>query len=134
MNIHRLAAGTAGLVLFAALAACGKDPQAATPVEARPALTVEIVSPRRESWPGMVEASGPIAPWQEASIGTELSGVRLEEVLVNVGDTVAQGQVLARFNEDSLRADLAQLEAQVTEAQAALDKARADAEAADRME
>ena len=29
-------------------------------------------------------ASGEIAPWQEASIGTELTGIRLDEVLVKI--------------------------------------------------
>lgn len=117
-----------------ALHACGgaADPQAE--VAAKPALTVEVVTARTESWPGLVAASGAIAPWQEASIGSELGGVRLEEVRVNVGDTVERGQLLARFSEDSLQADLAQLNAVVAEAEAALAKAKLDAEVANRME
>jgi RND family efflux transporter MFP subunit len=115
------------------LAACS-EPAAEAPVEAKPALTVRVVSPRVDSWPGTVAASGPIAPWQEASVGTELGGVRLDEVLVNVGDRVEKGQLLARFSEDSLQAELARLNALVQEAQAALEKARLDAESADRLE
>lgn len=115
------------------LSACGA-PQEAQAAAPKPALTVEVVSPRRESWPRSVAASGAIAPWQEASIGTELTGVRLEEVRVNVGETVRRGQLLARYSEDSMRAELLGLEAQVAEARAALEKARLDAESADRLE
>lgn len=129
-NVHwPLAIAALGLLVTAC-----SEPAAEPPAEAKPALTVQVVSPRQDSWPGTVAASGAIAPWQEASIGTELTGVRLEEVLVNVGDRVAKGQVLARFSDESLRAELAQLEAQVQEAEAALDKARADAESGTRLE
>jgi HlyD family secretion protein len=129
---HRIAFLVLPLVA-SALTACGgkQEAQAAT---AKPALTVQVVTPRAESWPRQVAASGPVVAWQEASIGTELSGIRLEEVLVNVGDRVAKGQLLARYSEESMRADLARLDAGVAEAQAALDKARLDAEGADRME
>jgi RND family efflux transporter MFP subunit len=123
----------AGALAVLTLAGCG-EPAAEAPAEAKPALAVQVVSPRQERWPGTVAASGAIAPWQEASIGTELSGVRLEEVRVNVGDRVAKGQLLARFSDASLHAELARLEALVQEAEAALDKARADAESGNRLE
>lgn len=132
MKLSRLL-GLAPLALLPLLGACGKKPQPAAQAEAKPALTVEVTTPTLQAWPGLVEASGSIAPWQEASIGTELSGVRLEEVLVNVGDTVAAGQLLAHFSEDSLKAEYARLEAQVAENQAAADKARADAEGGERL-
>ena len=122
------------LLLATQLAACAKAPDAAAAAEAKPVLTVEVVTPRKDSWPGQLDASGHVAAWQEASIGTELSGVRLEEVLVNVGDSVAKGQLLARYSEESLQADLARLDAAVAEAQAALEKARLDSQNADRLE
>lgn len=133
MRFLNAATAVIALPLAAALlSACGgkTDAQAAA---LKPTLTVEVVSPRRESWPRAVGASGPIAPWQEASIGTELNGVRLDEVRVNVGDQVTRGQLLARYNADSLQADLARMDAQVAEAAAALEKARVDAENADRL-
>ena len=122
----------AGVALAPLLAGCGRQEAQAAP--AKPALTVQVVTPRQESWPRQLAASGPLAAWQEASIGTELVGVRLDEVLVNVGDTVAKGQLLARYSEESMRADLARLDAGVAEARAALEKARLDAESADRLE
>ena len=133
MNV-KVGAAAAAMLLALALTACGGGEAKAPAPEAKSTLTVQVVSPRRESWPGIIAASGAIAPWQEASVGSELGGVRLEEVLVNVGDRVARGQLLARFSEDSLRADLARLDALVAEAQAALEKAKLDAEGADRLE
>jgi len=82
----------------------------------------------------MISASGDIAPWQEASIGSELTGIRLQEVLVNVGDVVEEGQLLARYSEDALRIELAQLEARLAEASANLERANADLSRADRLE
>lgn len=114
------------------VSACGGETEAA-PAE-RPVLTVELVAPARASWPDVIVASGEVSPWQEASIGAEVSGVRLDEVLVNVGDVVRKDQLLARYNEDMLRAELDRLDAAVAEAEANLEKARADAERGDRLE
>lgn len=114
------------------LGACGGETEAA-PAE-RPVLTVEPVLPARASWPDGIDASGEVAAWQEASIGAEVAGARLDEVLVNVGDVVEKGQLLARYNEDMLRAELDRLDAAVAEAEANLEKAKADAERGDRLE
>ena len=51
-----------------------------------------------------------IAPWQEASIGTQIGGYQLIDVRVNVGDHVKKGQVLARLDPALLQADAAQLQ------------------------
>jgi HlyD family secretion protein len=99
----------------------------------RPVLTVELASPSAASWPEVISASGEVAPWQEAVIGSEVAGVRLEEVLVNVGDVVHKGQLLARFSEEALEADLARLRASVAEARANLAKAEADKARGDKM-
>jgi len=135
-RMHKLRAGcasalTAGCALLL-LSACTAE--TAEPAAARPVLTVELVSPSQETWPDVLVASGEVAPWQEAIIGAEVPGIRLEEVLVDVGDVVRKGQLLARYNEDALRADLARLDAAVAEADANLLKARADAARADRLE
>ena len=74
-----------------------------------PALTVTATTPQRVTWSTVVEVPGAIAPWQEASISAQISGYQLTEVLVNVGDQVKKGQVLARINPDLLRADEALL-------------------------
>lgn len=126
---HSIASIAMVLGLSVVLSGCGKNKDAATHTAA-PTLTVEAVSPSQQQWPERVGASGEIAAWQEAIIGAEVGGVRLDEVLVNVGDTVKKGQLLARFNEDSLRIELARLDAALAEAQANADQAHGDAERA----
>jgi len=83
-----------------------------------PSLTVTVARPVRQSWPVTLEASGAIAAWQEASLGAQVGGYRLIEVLVNVGDQVTKGQVLARFDPSLLQADAARLEANDEQAKA----------------
>lgn len=82
------------------------------------ALTVEVVTPRHERWTRSIEASGAIAPWQEASIRSLVAGARLAEVRVDVGDTVKRGQVLARYDTAMLQANVAQMAAALAQAEA----------------
>jgi RND family efflux transporter MFP subunit len=65
-----------------------------------------------------LEASGAIAAWQEASIGSQVGGYRLVDVFVNVGDQVTKGQVLARFDRALLQAEGARLKANDEQAKA----------------
>jgi RND family efflux transporter MFP subunit len=68
--------------------------------------------------------------WQEAIIGTELSGRRLIEVRANVGDRVEKGETLAQFDAQTSKAQEAELlallaQAKATEEQAESDRVRA---------
>jgi len=94
---------------------------------ARPALTVTLIAPTREDWPRTLAAQGNIVAWQEAAVGAELSGLRVTEVLVNVGDRVRKGQTLARVSAEAVAADVAQARAAVAEAQAVLAEAKSNA-------
>jgi HlyD family secretion protein len=96
----------------------------------KPALTVNVTQALSANIPLRLSANGNIAPWQEASIGTEANGLRLAEVRVNVGDSVKRGQVLATFAPDSIQADVAQIKASVAEAEANLSEAAANAQRA----
>ncbi|KAF7599304.1 MAG: efflux transporter periplasmic adaptor subunit [Candidatus Dactylopiibacterium carminicum] len=107
--------------------------QPAAPVN-RAALTVTAASPRNVEWPELLTANGSIAAWQDASVGTEIGGLRLVEVAVNVGDRVRRGQVLARMQRDTVEAELAQARANLTEAEASLTEARANADRARKIE
>ena len=93
----------------------------------RAALTVTVTTPRSGSWPIVVAADGSIAAWQEAVIGAELQGLRIAELLVNVGDRVRRGQLLARLRSDTVGADAAMTRANLAEAKAARDEAAANA-------
>ncbi|WP_395824866.1 biotin/lipoyl-binding protein [Collimonas sp.] len=93
-------------------------------------LTVTTTTPQSTDWPISFTANGSIAAWQEAIVGSELGGIRLAEVRVNVGDVVKRGQVLARFTDESVAAQVAQQKAAVEEARAALAEAQSNAERA----
>lgn len=90
----------------------------AAPKGAVPALTVTVGTPQRSIWPISVSASGAIAPWQEAIVGTQIGAYQLVEVRANVGDQVRRGQVLARLNPALLRAEEGQLVAAYEQAEA----------------
>lgn len=85
---------------------------------ARPALTVSVAKPETSELNVTLAANGNVAAWQEAIVGSELSGLRLAEVRVNVGDVVKKGQVLAVFSPETVNADVAQARASLAEAKA----------------
>ena len=100
----------------------------------KPALAVSLTQVQSSEWPQQLTANGDIAAWQEAVIGAEAGGLRLDEVLVNVGDHVRKGQLLARLQSDTLNADLAQTRASLQEAEASLAEAVANADRARRLQ
>lgn len=91
------------------------------------ALTVTLASPTTQVWPRQLNATGNVAAWQEVVIGSEISGYRLTDVNVNVGDRVRRGQVLAVINSASLNAEILQARAALAEAEAVLADATLDA-------
>ncbi len=122
-----IAVALAALALTVAVHAADKPAASAAP---KPALSVTVTSPQPASVPLKIAANGNVAAWQEASVGTEANGLRLAAVLVNVGDVVKRGQVLARFTPDTIAAELAQTRAAVAEAEATLAEASANAQRA----
>ncbi|WP_183191686.1 efflux RND transporter periplasmic adaptor subunit [Ancylobacter tetraedralis] len=93
-----------------------------------PALTVSVVKPVEHQWPETVPASGWLRPWHEAIIASEISGLRITDVLAEVGSVVSKGQVLVQLAQESVRADLLKEEAALETAKANLAKAKSNAE------
>ncbi|HET9643026.1 MAG TPA: efflux RND transporter periplasmic adaptor subunit [Burkholderiaceae bacterium] len=119
------------------LVGCGGKADAQAPGKAaaqKPALTVTTTTPQIANWPRTLTATGNIAAWQEASVGSEIGGLRLAEVLVNVGDRVSRGQLLARLQSETVQAEIAQTRANLAEAQAAGAEAHANAERARQLQ
>lgn len=117
----------------AAKSTASTNTAASATTAAKPVLTVEAAALRTVQMPLLLEANGEVAAWQEASVGAEVANLRISQVLVEVGQTVRKGQLLATLRDDSVRADLAQQEAAVAEAKATLAQAQANADRAQAM-
>ncbi|MDD5031335.1 MAG: efflux RND transporter periplasmic adaptor subunit, partial [Rhodoferax sp.] len=123
--------GLGALGLWTARPAAAQATAAQTPASAaKPSLTVALTQARSSSLPIKLAANGNVAAWQEASVGTEVSGLRVAELHANVGDSVKKDQLLASFATDSVKADVALARAAVAEAQANALDATANAERA----
>ncbi|MDO8177455.1 MAG: efflux RND transporter periplasmic adaptor subunit [Undibacterium sp.] len=94
---------------------------------ARPALTVTVSAAQSTPWDSKLSANGSVAAWEESIIGTELNGVRLVKLLVQVGDQVKRGQLLAQFSQAILATEMAQQNAALAEAEATLADAQSNA-------
>lgn len=94
------------------------------------AMTITTATVSRESWVEEVTASGSILPWQESVIGAQIDGLRLAGLSADVGDVVKKGQVLARFDDALLRAEVDRLRAALSQAMALAAQARLDAQRA----
>ena len=122
-----LASVAVAAALLARPSDAADDKKTAAP---KPALTITTVKPQLGSLSVKLTANGTIAAWQEASIGTEASGLRLTQVNANVGDVVRAGQLLAVFAPETIQADLAQARANLVEAEANASDAAGNAERA----
>ncbi len=131
--VAALAVGAA--VLLAKQSAANTEKTKPAPVASvKPALTVTTTRPTAVDLPITLSANGNIVAWQEASVGAEANGLRLTEVRVNVGDEVKQGQVVARFAEETIQADVAQARAGLAEAEANAQESAANGDRARRLQ
>jgi RND family efflux transporter MFP subunit len=72
-------------------------------------------------------------PRDELIIGSDASGMRLVEVLAEVGSVVRKGQLLARADDAQLQAQLAQQKTLVKQTEVELAQARANSERAEKL-
>lgn len=119
-----LGAVVVAIIAVGIFAVKSKKPAPAA-VAQKPALTVVTALPETQVWQARVSASGGVLPWQETIVGAEIGGLRLAEVLVNVGDTVKKGQLLARFADELSQATLNQQQAAADETRARFAEAAA---------
>ncbi len=101
---------------------------AAVPPAANAGLTVSAVQPQHANWGRNLPVSGGLFAWQTSTIASEEAGLRLTEVLVDVGSVVQRGQLLARLSDSSILADLQAQDAAVAQARAKLAQAKAEAD------
>lgn len=124
------------LLLVALLAAPFLSDAADKPAAPAPqaSLTVTTVTPGSADWPVRLGATGTVAAWQEAIIGAEASGLRLTDVLADVGTPVTKGQLLATLQSETVAAERDQIQANLAEAEATLAEARHNAQRARQVE
>lgn len=127
----RLFAVAALLVATAALSPAASAADAAT--AGRAALVVTAERATSVAWPSVIPASGTVAPWQEAVVGARSGGVPIVAILADVGDVVAKGQLLARFDDATLLAELRRAEAALLQARAQAAEATANLERAESL-
>lgn len=87
------------------------------------ALTITVFAAHQAEWQDNIIATGPIVAWQEAIIGSEITGVRLVEVKADVGAEVKKGQLLAKFNPEVFLVQQAELQASWVQAEAERQRA-----------
>ena len=90
-------------------------------------LSVETVMPSQDSIGNTLRADGTISAKDTANVSAKVNGVAIEQVLVEEGQRVKAGQVLAIFDTDAVQQQIVQAEADVAEAEATLANAKADA-------
>ena len=111
----------------------GSDAKSADKPKQTPSITVSAISPRETTFDRAAAATGTVNPRDELLIGSDAAGVRVLGVFVDVGSVVHKGQLLAQADDSQLRAQLAQQDAQVKQAQAELAQATLNFERAETL-
>jgi HlyD family secretion protein len=127
-----LAVLLAALVLAGPAARGAEAVTSATPSSA-PAASLPAITVIRAEMRDIADrviASGSILPVEEVAVAPEVEGLATASLLVDVGATVAAGDVLATLSDAQLKLQLSQLQAQRASAVAAIAQSRADIEQA----
>ena len=112
----------APLAALALLAACGRDPAPAKPTAPPPLASFVVGSaqaPHEQAWDGVVEAVN------ETTLAAQ-TNARVKELLVDIGDRVAKGDVLVRFTDVEQSSAQRGAQAAVAAARAAFAEAQAN--------
>lgn len=110
------------LAAMLALAGCKKPPEPKK-TDAQQARAVRVVRLEPRAITGALTASGDLVPREEAAVLPEVTGYRVARVLVDVGDFVRKGQVLAQLDPTLIQAQIAQQQAVVGQAEAQAQQA-----------
>jgi RND family efflux transporter MFP subunit len=84
------------------------------------ALTVTTATLTPRELRTTISGLGTVVAWQELTVAAEATGLKVTELLVDEGDVVTAGQVLARLDNRVVAAQLRAQEARVAEARAAV--------------
>ena len=118
-----------GLVLLVVLAAGGAF-WYASPAR-RPTVQVAVARAPEQGPAAVLDASGYVTARRQATVSAKITG-KVTEVLIEEGQRVSEGDVLARLDDTEARAQLALARAQLTAARSQLDEVRAQLVQAER--
>jgi HlyD family secretion protein len=99
---------------------------AAQPSAERRAPSVTVVRAARREISEEVHVSGTLVPREDVMVSPEVDNLAVTEILVEEGDRVEKGQVLARLSKSALEAENAQAEAAIAQAEAQIAEAEAN--------
>ncbi|BBO30133.1 MexH family multidrug efflux RND transporter periplasmic adaptor subunit (plasmid) [Alteromonas sp. I4] len=91
-------------------------------------MTVQTTKARWLQWKESVDGYGLVAPWQAASITSQVTGEAITELFAEVGDAVEKGQLLVQLDERDAIIEVKKAKASLVEAKANLLLAEADLE------
>lgn len=111
-------------LLIAALAGCAPSARSAGGDEAAAAAgreprAVRVVAASLQPWPVVLNATGELAAFEEATLSAKVAG-RVEEIAVDLGSTVRTGELVARIGARDYELRAAQAEAALQAARALL--------------
>jgi len=109
-------------VLVVSLAACGRRAQEA----AEPAVAVQVREAARAERSDVVRVGGNVEAYESSEVGFQVAG-RIRRVLVEEGQIVSQGQLLAELDPTDYRLGAEIAEGEAAAARAMAEKARAGA-------
>jgi HlyD family secretion protein len=107
-----------GVLLGAALPLAATEEAAATAPAPTLLPAITVARAVRADLADRVIASGQIQPVEQIFVQPQIEGQAIDEILVDVGDTVETGQVLVRLAESDLKLQRSQLVAQLASARA----------------
>lgn len=99
---------------------------AATQAAERRAPSVTAVRAQRREISEEVHVSGTLVPREDVMVSPEIDNLAVTEILVEEGDRVEKGQVLARLSKSAIEAERAQSEAAIAQAQAQIAETEAN--------
>ena len=103
----------------------GGDADSAPAEVERRAPTVTVARAERREIAQEVHVSGTLVAREEVLVAPEVDGLAVTEILVEEGDRVTAGQVLARLSRSAAEAENAQADASIAQARAQIAEAQA---------
>lgn len=112
------------------LAVSANEPASAAEAPARVAPSVTVEAASLAEVQARVPVSGSIVARQLVQVFPQVSGPEITEILVEAGDAVTKGQVLALLSTDTLSAQLEQARAEYLRAEAGVGQAQSSIDSA----